>query len=145
MIFLCSPKWFLYYWNLLQMSNHNNHLVCKRRLNNLAKLAKLLSCVVSAYLYSAFDGMFLSCHAHVSEWIKNIKTKKAWSSLIPNRDHHPSDLFMLLISLIAQRFWSWPSWNYKNQPQILNPHQPTLNLRSSSTRTKNTLTHTKIS
>ena len=33
----------------------HNHLVCKRTLNHLAQLAKLLSCVVSTYLYGAFD------------------------------------------------------------------------------------------
>ena len=30
-------------------------------------MVKLLSCVVSTYLYGAFDCMFLSCHARVSE------------------------------------------------------------------------------
>ena len=43
----------------------HNHLVYKRTLNHLAKLAKWLSCVVSTYLYSAFDCMFLSCHVGV--------------------------------------------------------------------------------
>ena len=33
----------------------HNHLVHKRTLNHLAKLAKWLSCVVSTYLYGAFD------------------------------------------------------------------------------------------
>ena len=33
----------------------------KRTLNRIAKLAKWLSCVVSTYLYGAFDRMFLSC------------------------------------------------------------------------------------
>ena len=46
-----------------------NHLVHKRTLNHLAKLAKWLSCVVSNYLYRAFDCMFLSCHVRISEWI----------------------------------------------------------------------------
>ena len=40
----------------------HNHLVCKRTLNHLTKLAKLLSCVVSTYLYGVFDCMLLSCH-----------------------------------------------------------------------------------
>ena len=35
----------------------HNHLVRKRRLNQLAKLAKSLSCVVSTYLFDAFDCM----------------------------------------------------------------------------------------
>ena len=46
----------------------HNHLVRKRTLNHLAKLAKWLSCVVSTYLYGAFDCM-LSCHVWASEWI----------------------------------------------------------------------------
>ena len=47
----------------------HNHLIRKRTLNHLAKLAKWLSCVVNTYLYGAFDCMFLSCHVRVSEWI----------------------------------------------------------------------------
>ena len=45
----------------------HNHLVRKRILNHLAKLAKCLRCVVSTYLYGAFDCMSLSCHVRVSE------------------------------------------------------------------------------
>ena len=45
-----------------------NHLVHKRPLKHLAKLAKWLSCTVSTYLYGAFDCMFLSFHVRVSEW-----------------------------------------------------------------------------
>ena len=44
------------------MIQTRNHLVCKQTLKHLAKLAKCLSCVVSTYLYSAFDSMLLSCH-----------------------------------------------------------------------------------
>ena len=47
----------------------HNHLVSKRTLNHLDKLAKWLSCVVSTYLYSAFGCMLLSCHVRVPEWI----------------------------------------------------------------------------
>ena len=47
----------------------HNHLVRKRKLNNLAKLAKWLNSVVSTYLYGAFDCMVLSSHERVSEWI----------------------------------------------------------------------------
>ena len=36
----------------------HNHLVRKRTLNHLAKLAKWLSSVVNTYLYGAFDCMF---------------------------------------------------------------------------------------
>ena len=45
----------------------HNRLVRKRTLNHLAKLAKRLSCVVSTYLYGAFDCMLLSCHVRDSE------------------------------------------------------------------------------
>ena len=41
----------------------------KWTLNHLASLAKWLSCVLSTYLYGAFDFMILSCHVRVSEWI----------------------------------------------------------------------------
>ena len=50
----------------------HKHLVCKRMLNHLAKLVKWLGCVVSTYLYGAFDSMLLSyhefhcCHLHLS-------------------------------------------------------------------------------
>ena len=50
----------------------HNHLVHEQTLNHLARLAKWLSCFVSTYLYSAFDCMFLSCCAHVSEWIHTL-------------------------------------------------------------------------
>ena len=51
------------------LTRTQNHLVLNRTLNHLAKLAKWLSCVLSFYLYSAFDSMFLSCHVHILEWI----------------------------------------------------------------------------
>ena len=41
------------------------NLVRKRTLNHLAKPAKWFSCVVSTYLYGAFDCMFLPCHLRV--------------------------------------------------------------------------------
>ena len=55
-------------------SNNNeirtrNRLVRKRTLNYLAKLTKRLSCVISTFLYGAFDCMLLSCNLGVSEWI----------------------------------------------------------------------------
>ena len=46
-----------------------NHLVPKRTLNHLAKLAKWLSCVLNTYLYGAFNCMVLWCLIRVSEWI----------------------------------------------------------------------------
>ena len=45
----------------------HNYLVGKRTLNCSAKLAKRLSCVLSTYLYVAFDCIFLSCLARVLE------------------------------------------------------------------------------
>ena len=47
----------------------HNHLICKRTLNHLTKLAKWLSCVVTTFLYGTFDSMLLSCDVLVSEWI----------------------------------------------------------------------------
>ena len=41
-------------------------------LNHLAKLAKWFSCVVSTYMYGAFNCMFLSCHVRVSDWIHTL-------------------------------------------------------------------------
>ena len=60
-------------WGLSDSSKiqTHNHLVCKRAINHLAKLAKWLSCVVSTYLRGAFDCM-LSCHVRVSEWIHTV-------------------------------------------------------------------------
>ena len=51
----------------------HNHLVRKRTLNHLAKLAKWLSCAMSTYLYGAFDCMFLSCHVRVWEWLHTLQ------------------------------------------------------------------------
>ena len=58
----------------------HNYFVPKRTLNNLAKLAKLLRCVVSTYLYGAFVCMFLSCQVCVSEWIHqcNYSNRSSW-------------------------------------------------------------------
>ena len=50
----------------------HNHLVCKRTLNHLANLTKWLSCVVSTYLYGAFDCMLLPCHLRFSERIDTL-------------------------------------------------------------------------
>ena len=59
----------IFYWSGRNGTRTHNHLVRKRTLNHLAKLAKSLSCVVSIYLYGAFDSMFLSCHVRISELI----------------------------------------------------------------------------
>ena len=42
------------------MIRTQKHLVCKRTLDYLAKLVKWLSCVVSTYLYGAFDCIIMS-------------------------------------------------------------------------------------
>ena len=47
----------------------HNHLVRKRSLIHLAKLAKWLICVVSTYLYGEFEFTLLSCHVRVLESI----------------------------------------------------------------------------
>ena len=54
-------------WTLTQ-----NHLLRKRALNHLAKMAKWLSCFLSTYLYGAFHCMFLSCYVRISEWIHTL-------------------------------------------------------------------------
>ena len=52
-------------WSDCNWTRTQNHLVLKRTLNHLAKLAKWSSCVLSTYLYGAFDCIFLSCHVRV--------------------------------------------------------------------------------
>ena len=54
-------------WNLSDCNviRTDNHLVRKRTLNHQVKLAKWLSCVVSTWLYGAFDFMLLPCHVRV--------------------------------------------------------------------------------
>ena len=47
------------------LTRTQDHLVCQRAVNYLAKLTKSLSCVLSTYLYSAFDCMFLSCDVRI--------------------------------------------------------------------------------
>ena len=49
-----------------------NHLVCKRTLDHLVKVARRLSCVVSIYLYGASDRTLLSCHVRVLGGIYNL-------------------------------------------------------------------------
>ena len=57
-------------WSDCNWTRTQNHLVLKRTLNHLAKLAKWLSCVVSTYLYGAFD-CILSFHVCLSESMHN--------------------------------------------------------------------------
>ena len=49
-----------------------NHLVCKQTLNHLVKLLNWLSCVVSTYLYGAFDYLTVS-HIPVLERIDTLQ------------------------------------------------------------------------
>ena len=59
-------------WSDCNWARTYNHLVLKETFNHLAKLAMWLSCVLSTYLHSAFDCMFLSCHVRVSWWIHTL-------------------------------------------------------------------------
>ena len=61
-------------WTLIGSNGSwsRNHLVFKRALNHLLKLAKWLSCVVSTYLYLAFNCMFLLSHVRPSEWMHTL-------------------------------------------------------------------------
>ena len=65
----------------------HNHLVCKQTLNHFTKLAKWLSCVVSTYLYGAFDCMLLSCHVRVSGWLYFIICLNVKELLARSRHH----------------------------------------------------------
>ena len=58
------------------MIRMHNHLVHKRTLTHLGKLAKWLRCVVSIYLYGTFDCMFLSCRVCILEWIYTLQLSK---------------------------------------------------------------------
>ena len=110
-------------WNLsvCNGTRTHNHSVRKRTLNHLAKLAKWLSCVVSTYLYGAFDCIFLSCHVRILECIHtkwlNVRLRNKWlwdrvplQSLI-------SGMFccLLLFYFILFFLWKWKKkskkWN----------------------------------
>ena len=84
-----------------------NHLVRKRTLNHLAKLAKWLSCVLSTYLYGAFDCMFLSCHVYVSEWIHTIVAWMSRDSLLEANAKSCSAVRVQLQSLNLQISQLW--------------------------------------
>ena len=59
-------------WSDRNGTRTQNHLVLKWTLNHLVKLSKRLSCVLSTYMYGAFDSIFSSCHVRVSEWIHTL-------------------------------------------------------------------------
>ena len=67
--FLARSRCEIWRWSDCNWNRTQNHLGLKRTFNHLVKLAKWLSCVLSTYLHSAFDCMFLSCHVRVSWWI----------------------------------------------------------------------------
>ena len=67
------------------MPDAKNHLVRKQMLKHLAKLTKWLSSVLSTYLYCAFDYMFLTCHARVSEKIHTLYMPDANNVLAQSR------------------------------------------------------------
>ena len=59
----------------------HNHWVHKQTLNDLAKLAKWLSCVVSTYLYGAFEFVFFWFNhlASLANWLSvGLRTKWLW-------------------------------------------------------------------
>ena len=62
-------------WRLSDCNGTRSHnqLIRKRTLNHLAKLGKWLICVVSTYLYGAFDCIFFSCHVRAWEWIHTLQ------------------------------------------------------------------------
>ena len=59
-------------WSDCNWTRTQNQLVIKQTLKHLAKVVEWLSCVLSTYLYGAFDCIFLSCHVRVSEWIHTL-------------------------------------------------------------------------
>ena len=56
----------------------HNHIVGKRTRRHIARLAKWVSCVVSTYIYGAFDCMVLLCRVRVPELIQILQL--AWMS-----------------------------------------------------------------
>ena len=80
----------------------HNHLVRKRTLNHLAKLAKWLRCVVSTNLYGAFDRMFLSCHVRISECIHTLYLPECQELLARNR----RDIWSLSREVKAGKLWN---------------------------------------
>ena len=69
-------------WSLsdCKWTQTHNHLVHKRILSRLATLVKLLSCIMNTFLYVAFDCMFLSCHAHLSDCIYTLQLPECQSN-----------------------------------------------------------------
>ena len=80
----------------------HNHIVRKWTLNHLAKLTEWLSCVVSTYLYGAFDCRLLSCHVPISEWVHALY-------LLECQGSH-------FLKLVRYLKFKWLQWEPKPQP-----------------------------
>ena len=65
----------------------HNHLVCKETLNHLAKLARWLSCVLSTYLYNAFDYIIIMSCTRFRENLHSIVCLKIKKLLAQSRCH----------------------------------------------------------
>ena len=86
-------------WRDCNWTRTRNHLVRKRTFNHLAKLAKWLSCVLSTYLYGAFDYMLW-----VRVQLQSLKVYKlAWKSNLRKRvwQFKAGNELLLRISLIG--------------------------------------------
>ena len=86
-----------------------NHLVCKQILNHLAKLAKWLSCVLSTYLYGAFDCMFLSSlwlFLWVKVWLRILESPLKLSKILATKRHYKKTSVMkqFLIKVLCLYF-----------------------------------------
>ena len=121
-------------WSLSDCSRTrtHNHLIRKRTLNHLVKLAKWLSCVVSTYLYGAFDCMFLSCHARTSEWIHTLYfpecqgtpySKQAWYLKFKwlYQDSNRQQPTLLSKNFGRYKFWTLERSENNNVQNFLHP------------------------
>ena len=88
----------------------NNHLVCKRTLNHLAKLTKWLSFVVSTYLYGAFDSQAnyrVWIHSETRTWHGN-KTQS--NARYRKHSQHSSIIWAFWLdgwSVLLRTKWLW--------------------------------------
>ena len=87
----------------------HNHLVRKRTLKYLTKLAKWWSCVTSTYLCGSFDCMFLSYHVRVLQWMHTVihcgfPVKRVHEMIRTYSQMHCTDKYSQHNSII------WPVW-----------------------------------
>ena len=75
-----------------------NHGVCKRTLNHLAKLTEGLSCLVITYPYVGDDCMFLLCHVRSSEWIHTLYLPECQRTLARNKTQYLKFMWLQLSS-----------------------------------------------